>query len=328
MLSFKRLSSKYWVEAIHTTIYLRNRSPTASLDGITPYEAWFGFKPRVKHLRVFGSVCYALVPKEKRTKLDSRSLKCTMIGYSDEKKGYRLLSNGRFIVSRDVIFDENESKSADEIESLLQKLEAKENQRKGKVQSSPNSLNWYELDFPSYEDVSSSPVTSTTSGSSSSSSESPSSDSSSDNDSPPPNSSTDRRTSVCINPIYNNGNSDPQTSEHQLPKWAVQLLKDVRPNEQNKTGTRGSHNNEGNFALVENDFIEPSTYKEAVKHKEWQQAMVEEYQAVIDNNTWKLVDCPTSVKPIGCKWVYIIKYNQHGEIDKYKARLVAKGFAQ
>jgi hypothetical protein len=301
VLSFKRLSSKYWAEAIHTAIYLRNRSPTASLDGITPYEAWFGFKPRVKHLRVFGSVCYALVLKEKRTKLDSRSLKCTMIGYSDEKKGYRLLSDRKFIVSRDVIFYETESKSADEIESLLQKLEAKENQRKGKVQSSPNSLNWYELDFPSSEDVSSSLVTSTTFDSSSSSSESPSSDSSSDNDSPPPNSSTDRRTSVYINPIYNNGNSDPQTSEHQLPKWAVQLLKDVRPDEQNKTGTRGSHNNEGNFALVANDFTEPSTYKEAVKHKEWKQAMVEEYQEVIDNNTWKLVDCPTSVKPIGCK---------------------------
>ena len=105
-------------------------------------------------------------------------------------------------------------------------------------------------------------------------------------------------------------------------------LKDVRPDEQNKTGTRGSHNNEGNFALVANDFTEPSTYKEAVKHKEWQQAMVEEYQAVIDNNTWKLVDCPPSVKPIGCKWVYRIKYNQHGKIDKYKARLVAKGFVQ
>jgi transposase InsO family protein len=63
MLSFKKLSSTYWAEAIHTTIYLRNIYPTASLDEITPYEAWFGFKPQVKHLRVFGSVCYALVPK-------------------------------------------------------------------------------------------------------------------------------------------------------------------------------------------------------------------------------------------------------------------------
>jgi hypothetical protein len=73
---------------------------------ITPFEAWYGFKPKVKHLCVFGSICYALVPKEKRTKLDSHSMKCMMIGYSDEKKGYRLLSNGKFVVSWDVIFDE------------------------------------------------------------------------------------------------------------------------------------------------------------------------------------------------------------------------------
>jgi len=65
MLSFKRLSPTYWAEAIHTNVYLRNRSPTASLDRITPYEAWFGFKTRVKHLRIFGSLCYALVLKEK-----------------------------------------------------------------------------------------------------------------------------------------------------------------------------------------------------------------------------------------------------------------------
>ena len=45
MLALKNLNLIYWVEVIHTTVYLRNRSPTASLDGITPYEAWFGFKP-------------------------------------------------------------------------------------------------------------------------------------------------------------------------------------------------------------------------------------------------------------------------------------------
>ena len=56
--------------------------------------------------------------------------------------------------------------------------------------------------------------------------------------------------------------------------------------------------------------------------------MVEEYQAVIDNNTQKLVDFPANVKPIGCRWVYRIKYNQKGELEKYKARLVANVFAQ
>jgi hypothetical protein len=158
------------------------------------------------------------------------------------------------------------------------------------VKNQPNSHNWYELDFPSSEDDTSISFTlKTSSRSSSNSSKYPRSDSSSDKDSPPPKFSTDRRTSIFINPIYNNGNSDPQTSEHQLPKWVVQLLKYLRLDEKNKKGTRGSHNSEGNFALVANDFTEPYTYKEAVKHKEWKQAMVEEYQVIIDKNTWKLL---------------------------------------
>ena len=104
-----------------------------------------------------------------------------MIGYSDEKKGYRLLTNGKFIVRRDVIFDETERKSVEEIENLLHKLETKGSKRNGKMQSQPNSPNWYELDFPSYEDESSSPSTSTTSSRSSRSSfASPSSSSFSD----------------------------------------------------------------------------------------------------------------------------------------------------
>ena len=83
------------------------------------------------------------------------------------------------------------------------------------MKSQPNSPNWYELDFPSSEDDTSSPFNSTTpSGSSNSSSDSPSNGSLSDNDSPPPKTSTDRKTSVYINPIYNNGNSDHQRSEH------------------------------------------------------------------------------------------------------------------
>jgi hypothetical protein len=81
------------------------------------------------------------------------------------------------------------------------------------MQSQPNSHNWYELDFPSSKDDTSSPFTSTTSSRYfSGSSESPSNDSSSNNGSPPPEYSTDRRTLVYINPIYNNGNSDSQTS--------------------------------------------------------------------------------------------------------------------
>ena len=56
--------------------------------------------------------------------------------------------------------------------------------------------------------------------------------------------------------------------------------------------------------------------------------MINEYDSVLANGTWNLVYCPHDVNPIGCKWVYRVKYKPNGKIDKYKARLVAKGFAQ
>ena len=122
-------------------------SPTTSLDGVTPYESWYGYKPKVKHLQVFGSICYALVPTKKRTKLDSRSIKCIFIGYFDQKKGYRLLSDGKFIVSRDVIFDETESAISDEINHLLSQLEKKNIKTKGKLKNKPVQSLWFEKDF-------------------------------------------------------------------------------------------------------------------------------------------------------------------------------------
>jgi hypothetical protein len=48
----------------------------------------------------------------------------------------------------------------------------------------------------------------------------------------------------------------------------------------------------------------------------------------MENETWDLVDAPKGVKAIGCRWVYKVKYNADGSINRYKARLVAKGYAQ
>ena len=56
--------------------------------------------------------------------------------------------------------------------------------------------------------------------------------------------------------------------------------------------------------------------------------MVKEMQALSKNNTWELVSLPNGKKPVGCKWVFTIKHNADGTIERYKARLVAKGFTQ
>nr|KYP68567.1 Retrovirus-related Pol polyprotein from transposon TNT 1-94 [Cajanus cajan]KYP68604.1 Retrovirus-related Pol polyprotein from transposon TNT 1-94 [Cajanus cajan] len=56
--------------------------------------------------------------------------------------------------------------------------------------------------------------------------------------------------------------------------------------------------------------------------------MKAEIDALTANNTWTIVDLPSGKHPIGCKWVYKIKYRSDGSVERYKARLVAKGFTQ
>nr|ABE88097.1 Reverse transcriptase (RNA-dependent DNA polymerase) [Medicago truncatula] len=56
--------------------------------------------------------------------------------------------------------------------------------------------------------------------------------------------------------------------------------------------------------------------------------MQSEITALEQTGTWKIVDLPPAVKPIGCRWIFKIKHNVDGSIERYKARLVAKGYNQ
>ena len=56
--------------------------------------------------------------------------------------------------------------------------------------------------------------------------------------------------------------------------------------------------------------------------------MNEEIKMIEKNHTWELVDKPQDKEVIGLKWVYKVKHNNDGSINKYKTRLVAKGYAQ
>jgi len=80
MLKGKNISNGFWAEAVNTIAYLKNRSPTNSLELKTPFEALYGYKPAVKHLRIFGCKAFSHIPKEDRKKLDSKAIRCTFIG--------------------------------------------------------------------------------------------------------------------------------------------------------------------------------------------------------------------------------------------------------
>ena len=108
MLNEKNLPNYFWVEAVATTVYIMNRTPIATVHGMTLEEKFIGKKPNVSHLRVFGCIAYVHVPNEKRSKLNPKVEKCIFIGYSLKQKGYRCfnLSIRKLQVSRDVVFDE------------------------------------------------------------------------------------------------------------------------------------------------------------------------------------------------------------------------------
>ncbi|KAH9727669.1 retrovirus-related pol polyprotein from transposon RE1 [Citrus sinensis] len=73
---------------------------------------------------------------------------------------------------------------------------------------------------------------------------------------------------------------------------------------------------------------EPETVQEALNNERWFQAIKAEYNALISNGTWTLVPRTENHKLVGNKWVFRIKTNTDGSVEKYKARLVAKGFQQ
>jgi hypothetical protein len=108
MLSGVELGQEFWAEAVSTSCYLVNRSPSSALDDTTPHKVWSGKKPLLQHLRVFGCDAYVHVPKENRSKLDNKDKKCIFIGYKDGVKGYKNwnLETKKIVYSQDVVFKE------------------------------------------------------------------------------------------------------------------------------------------------------------------------------------------------------------------------------
>jgi Reverse transcriptase (RNA-dependent DNA polymerase) len=77
-----------------------------------------------------------------------------------------------------------------------------------------------------------------------------------------------------------------------------------------------------------NELKEPTTFLDAKDDAKWCKTMNEELEALKRNKTWTLTSLPKGTKLVGCKWIYKIKYNSDGFIERYKARLVVKDFIQ
>ena len=109
MLEARKLEKSFWAEAVANAVYTLNRCPTKALTSVTPEEMWSGRRPCVAHMRVFGSVVYAMVPEEKRDEFNAKRTKCIFLGYCEGMEAYRLmcLQTKKIIKSGDVVFMED-----------------------------------------------------------------------------------------------------------------------------------------------------------------------------------------------------------------------------
>ncbi|RVX01253.1 Retrovirus-related Pol polyprotein from transposon RE1 [Vitis vinifera] len=82
------------------------------------------------------------------------------------------------------------------------------------------------------------------------------------------------------------------------------------------------------FATSLDDTQVPNTIQEALKISEWKKAVQDEINALEKNGTWTITDLPVGKRPVGCKWIFTIKYKADGSVERFKARLVARGFTQ
>jgi hypothetical protein len=120
MLSGAELGKELWAEAVGTTCYVVNRSPSSTLDDKTPHEVRSTKKPSLQHLRVFGCDSYVHVPKENRSKLDKKDEKCIFIGCKDVVKRYNPWNpeTKKTVYSRDVVFREVKYVSKQEFQPM------------------------------------------------------------------------------------------------------------------------------------------------------------------------------------------------------------------
>jgi hypothetical protein len=107
MLKDSNMAKQYWAEAFKTVTYVRNIIKIEGINNVM--SPTMDQKPDLDFMCVFGSNCFAHVPKEKRNKSDNTATKCNFLGYSENQKAYRVMyiSNGNVSNSRSATFMES-----------------------------------------------------------------------------------------------------------------------------------------------------------------------------------------------------------------------------
>lgn len=306
-----------WGEAFKCAAYLLNLCPSRRQDGLTPYEVWYGKRPNLAHLRVWGCKVFAKVPDEKRQKLDEKSVEGILVGYTEDAN-YQIYvpgSMGRLIRSRDVVFDEGRSSRSVEGEHVIPPDLGEPLAEGREIPVHPvtgPTEQWIEgavkppprppTPPPRPPTPPHRPLT------------------------PPPRSPTPPPRPPTPPPPRRSGRQRDLSAAGQASEQYKNRERDAQ-NEPWANDRRRAFITAGDDSPMPT--VAPNTYAEAMREPQhWSEPMKSEYDDLTRLGVWELVPLPTGANVVGCKWHYALKFNAEGGIDKFKARLVAKGFHQ
>ena len=318
-----QLPKTFWAEAARAAVYLNNRTPTNTLGGMTPYEAWTGKKPRVGHLRKYG--CLAFAYNNDGDKLNARSIPCTLIGYSADAATYRLWDNTghRVITSRSVVWDEDTigytyvvgAGGQDSQRLTTPTIAVHPDDIDDDIQMDPTSgvnLPAQPPVLPAQPPVAHDPAAI-------------------------PAQAHPAALPGPAGPVANIPSSDTETRQQRRERRLQRELGNhlqpgphdgapspffARPEASSNLALLAGEANSGN---------DPSTLQEAFASPEaaqWRAAWQAEYDSLQKASTYELVPRPKNKNVIGCKTVLKVKRGKDGQLLKFKARFVAKGYAQ
>ncbi len=97
-----------WTKVVNTSTYLSNRNPIHSNGGLSLKHVYNGKTLDLNHLKVINNLAYIHVSKSKRSKLETKSIKCMTLGYNDWSKAYRCFDpkEKKVLINKYVVFNE------------------------------------------------------------------------------------------------------------------------------------------------------------------------------------------------------------------------------
>ena len=342
------LPKHFWGDAILTAAYLINRTPTPLLKGKTPFECLFHTKPSYSHLKVFGCQCFVSTHPTHPSKFDPRAHECVFIGYPHGQKGYKLylLTTKNIRVSRYVIFFEHVFPfqpspvltSRSHSPKLIPTISHTPSMHISILilypptsQSSAVPYSHHPILSP---DLIFSPPTDNN----------PSIPSAYNNTPDPPLPLIPSPLPTQPLPPNPRRSSRATKLPTTLQGFHIDAALPSRPDRSDSStevlspGQAHSLSNVLSYANLSSPYRtftanmtiprEPLSFSQALQDPKWRDVMQQEVQALHANKTWSFVPPPAHKRPIGCKWVFKIKYNPNGTIERYKAKLVAKRFSQ